>query len=133
VCVCVCECVWVGGWVGVCVCVGGRVFLWIKVYRVRVSTGTDTMIPVLAPLTCGYQKIPVSAGSGYSFLIFISSPLQVLSAIPAGMDIFAIPRLDTYFSFTYYVRIMFQLLDLFIYFAVCLSLHLNNYFNSKNN
>jgi len=27
-----------------------------KVSRVRVATGTNTMIPVPAPLTCGYQK-----------------------------------------------------------------------------
>jgi len=35
-----------------------RVFLLIKVQRVQISMGMDTMIPVLVPLTCRYQKYP---------------------------------------------------------------------------
>jgi len=48
--------------------------------------GTDTMIPVpidydtcTRPVNMRVSKIPVPAGSGHSFLIFVSYPLRIFS------------------------------------------------------
>jgi len=40
------------------------------------------------PVNIRVSKIPVSAGSGYPFLIFVSYPFQVLSADTRGYEFF---------------------------------------------